>query len=77
MDKLHNTICTRHTFLCIVVGIETGCGGTGEHAFVGGGVGIVIVGRLPGALCVIMELQLTQALLRGFQYLEPVQMAWT
>ena len=65
---------TGHTGLGEIVGVETRSRGAGLHALVGGGVRVVENGRLPGALCVRGELRLTQALSKGSQKREPLQM---
>ena len=49
MDKLYKWIVTLNAGLGEIVGEVGGSGGTGDNAFVGGGVCVVEIGRVPGA----------------------------
>lgn len=60
--------------LCEVISVETGSGGASDDALPGGVVCVVLIGRLPGTLWVVLVVLKTQALLSGFQKVVELQM---
>lgn len=73
-DMLNGQKSTVDACLCEIIGVKTGSGGASDDALSSGAVRIVLIGRLPRALWVVLGILKTQALLRGFQKVVLLQM---